>query len=83
MTYIEVAQEREVEGDLFIWDMGEGLGFRPGTFDGALRYIKPPLFSTLSLAVFLLCSGSAMLTAVSIILFVDCIHSLSLFTRVW
>lgn len=83
MTYIEVAQEREVEGDLFIWDMGEGLGFRPGTFDGALRYIKPPLFSTFSLAVFLLCSGSAMLTAVSIILFVDCIHSLSLFTRVW
>lgn len=34
---IEVAQEREVEGDLFLWDMGEGLGFRPGTFDGALR----------------------------------------------
>lgn len=33
---LKVAQEREVEGDLFLWDMGEGLGFRPGTFDGAL-----------------------------------------------
>jgi 18S rRNA (guanine1575-N7)-methyltransferase len=31
-----VAQEREVEGDLFLWDMGEGLGFRPGSFDGAI-----------------------------------------------
>ena len=31
-----VAQEREVEGDLFLQDMGEGLGFRAGTFDGAI-----------------------------------------------
>jgi len=31
-----VAREREVEGDLFLWDMGEGLGFRPGTFDGVI-----------------------------------------------
>ena len=35
--YVAIAQERKVEGDLFVWDMGEGLGFRPGTFDGAIR----------------------------------------------
>ena len=34
---VDVAKEREVEGDLFVWDMGEGLGFRPGVFDGAIR----------------------------------------------
>ena len=33
---LDVAREREVEGDLFVWDMGEGLGFRPGAFDGAI-----------------------------------------------
>ncbi|KAJ3042532.1 Williams Beuren syndrome chromosome region 22 protein [Rhizophlyctis rosea] len=31
-----VANEREVEGDLFLQDIGQGLGFRPGTFDGAI-----------------------------------------------
>jgi len=31
-----VAQEREVEGDLFLQDMGDGLAFRPGTFDGVI-----------------------------------------------
>ena len=35
---VAVAQEREVEGDLLLSDMGEGLGFRPGTFDGAIRF---------------------------------------------
>ena len=25
-----------MEGDLFLHDMGEGLGFRPGTFDGVI-----------------------------------------------
>ena len=34
-----MAQERESGGDLILADMGEGLGFRPGSFDGALRYI--------------------------------------------
>ena len=30
--------EREVEeGDLFLWDIGQGLTFRPGAFDGAIR----------------------------------------------
>lgn len=33
---VAVACEREVEGDLFLWDMGDGLGFRPGTFDGVI-----------------------------------------------
>ena len=34
--FIAVAKEREAPGDLFLWDMGEGLGFRPGTFDGVI-----------------------------------------------
>ncbi|KAI9598288.1 S-adenosyl-L-methionine-dependent methyltransferase [Syncephalis fuscata] len=33
---LNIAVEREVEGDLFLQDVGEGLGFRPGTFDGAI-----------------------------------------------
>ncbi|XP_048582963.1 probable 18S rRNA (guanine-N(7))-methyltransferase [Nematostella vectensis] len=33
---LDVAIEREVEGDLFLHDMGEGLCFRPGTFDGCI-----------------------------------------------
>ena len=35
-THAAVANERGVSGDLFLCDMGEGLGFRPGTFDGAI-----------------------------------------------
>ena len=34
----EVALEREVEGDLFLQDIGQGFGFRPGSFDGAIRF---------------------------------------------
>ena len=34
---VAVAQEREVEGDVFLCDIGQGLGFRPGSFDGAIR----------------------------------------------
>ncbi|CAG8530503.1 4438_t:CDS:2 [Ambispora gerdemannii] len=33
---IEVALECEVEGDLFLQDVGQGMAFRPGTFDGAI-----------------------------------------------
>lgn len=33
----EVALEREVDGDLFLQDIGQGFGFRPGSFDGAIR----------------------------------------------
>jgi 18S rRNA (guanine1575-N7)-methyltransferase len=35
----EVALERGVEGDLFLQDIGQGFGFRPGSFDGAIRFV--------------------------------------------
>jgi len=33
----DVAVEREVEGDLLLGDMGCGMPFRAGTFDGVIR----------------------------------------------
>jgi len=33
---LEVAVERECEGDLILNDAGQGFNFRPGTFDGAI-----------------------------------------------
>ncbi|GAA5848380.1 hypothetical protein JCM5353_004880 [Sporobolomyces roseus] len=33
---LEVALEREVEGDLMLADIGQGIPFRPGSFDGAI-----------------------------------------------
>ncbi|BDA40889.1 probable 18S rRNA (guanine-N(7))-methyltransferase [Coccomyxa sp. Obi] len=33
---LDVAREREVEGDLCLHDLGDGLPFRTGTFDGAI-----------------------------------------------
>jgi len=33
---LDVASEREVEGDLFLHDVGQGLFFKPGTFDGCI-----------------------------------------------
>jgi len=33
---LSVAQERELEGDYLLGDMGEGLPFRAGSFDGAI-----------------------------------------------
>nr|UTI93960.1 18S rRNA (guanine-N(7))-methyltransferase [Pteroceltis tatarinowii] len=35
-SMLNVALEREVEGDLLLGDMGQGLGFRPGVVDGAI-----------------------------------------------
>ena len=35
-VFAAVANEREMDGDLFLWDMGDGLGFRAGAFDGAI-----------------------------------------------
>jgi 18S rRNA (guanine1575-N7)-methyltransferase len=32
----DVALEREVEGDLLLGDLGQGLPFRAGSFDGAV-----------------------------------------------
>ena len=34
---LDIAVEREVEGDMVLSDMGGGLPFRPGTFDGVIR----------------------------------------------
>jgi 18S rRNA (guanine1575-N7)-methyltransferase len=38
-SMLQVAGDREVEGDLLLQDAGQGVGFRPGVFDGAVRYI--------------------------------------------
>lgn len=35
-SMLDIAVEREVEGDLFVSDMGQGGFFRPGTFDGVM-----------------------------------------------
>lgn len=35
-SMLDVAQEREVEGDVLLGDAGQGLGFRSGLFDGAV-----------------------------------------------
>ena len=35
-VYVDVAQDREVEGDLILADMGEGMPFQAGSFDGAI-----------------------------------------------
>ncbi|GFS35313.1 S-adenosyl-L-methionine-dependent methyltransferases superfamily protein [Actinidia rufa] len=35
-SMLSVALEREVEGDLMLGDMGQGLGIRPGVIDGAI-----------------------------------------------
>uniref|UniRef100_A0A4X2JYR6 BUD23 rRNA methyltransferase and ribosome maturation factor n=1 Tax=Vombatus ursinus TaxID=29139 RepID=A0A4X2JYR6_VOMUR len=34
---LDVAVDREVEGDLLQGDMGQGIPFRPGSFDGCIR----------------------------------------------
>ena len=35
--FSEVAVDREVEGDVVLSDIGEGVPFRAGTFDGVVR----------------------------------------------
>jgi 18S rRNA (guanine1575-N7)-methyltransferase len=35
-SMLDIAREREVEGDLFLQDIGQGVGFRPGMFDGCI-----------------------------------------------
>ncbi|KAI8815082.1 S-adenosyl-L-methionine-dependent methyltransferase [Cladochytrium replicatum] len=35
-SMLDVALDREFDGDLILQDIGQGLGFRPGTFDGAI-----------------------------------------------
>ncbi len=34
---LDVAIDREIEGDVTLGDMGDGLPFRAGSFDGAIR----------------------------------------------
>ena len=36
LSLADVAKEREVEGDLLHGDLGDGLPFRAGAFDGAI-----------------------------------------------
>lgn len=33
---LEIAHDRDSDGDLCLHDLGDGLPFRPGTFDGAI-----------------------------------------------
>lgn len=35
-SMLDVALQREVDGDLFLADIGQGIPFRPGTFDAAI-----------------------------------------------
>ncbi|KAI9814101.1 MAG: hypothetical protein M1832_005989 [Thelocarpon impressellum] len=35
-SMLDVARSRDVDGDLFLADMGQGIPFRPGTFDAAI-----------------------------------------------
>ncbi|KAG1827158.1 S-adenosyl-L-methionine-dependent methyltransferase [Suillus subaureus] len=35
-SMLEVALERDIDGDLFLQDIGQGFSFRPGSFDGAI-----------------------------------------------
>jgi 18S rRNA (guanine1575-N7)-methyltransferase len=35
-SMLDVALDREIEGDVCLHDLGQGLPFRPGTFDGAI-----------------------------------------------
>lgn len=39
MPLSEMAVEREAEGDFVQQDMGQGLPFRAGVFDGAIRWV--------------------------------------------
>ncbi|OZJ05108.1 hypothetical protein BZG36_01402 [Bifiguratus adelaidae] len=35
-SMLDIARDRDVEGDLFLQDVGQGMAYRPGTFDGAI-----------------------------------------------
>ncbi|KAJ2681780.1 18S rRNA (guanine1575-N7)-methyltransferase [Coemansia spiralis] len=35
-SMLDIAVDKDVEGDLFLQDIGQGMAFRPGTFDGAI-----------------------------------------------
>jgi len=46
---IDVAKERDAEGDLILRDMGDGLPFRPGVFDAAVRFLvyESPIYTSM------------------------------------
>ncbi|KAF8843563.1 S-adenosyl-L-methionine-dependent methyltransferase [Paxillus ammoniavirescens] len=50
-SMLEVALDREVEGDLFLQDIGQGFGFRPGSFDGAISLVHHVDVSSHSISV--------------------------------
>jgi len=43
---VDVAVEREVEGDLILGDMGSGVPFRAGSFDGVIRSVNLTVLNT-------------------------------------
>lgn len=91
----DVALDREVEGCLLLGDMGQGVPFRPGTFDGCVRWRTKSLlifvlFSFILTkdflhlpAVFLPCSGSVMLTRGHTVLQRDSTDSSVLCIHLW
>lgn len=91
----DVALDREVEGGLLLGDMGQGVPFRPGTFDGCVRWRTKSLlifvpFSFIATkdflhlpAVFLPCSGSVMLTRRHTVLQRDSTDSSVLCIHLW
>lgn len=54
-SMLNVARENETKGDLIWGDIGQGLSFRPGTFDYAIRYLYNDYIK-----VYLLFSGYVM-----------------------
>lgn len=91
----DVALDREVEGGLLLGDMGQGVPFRPGTFDGCVRWRTKSLlifvpFSFILTkdflhlpAVFLPYSGSVMLTRGHTVLQRDSTDSSVLCIHLW
>ena len=55
LSAAEVSQEREIEGDVLQADMGAGMPFRPGTFDGVIRWNPMPGLSRGQISV-LICN---------------------------
>jgi len=50
-SMLDIAVEREVEGETLLADMGQGFGFRAGMFDGAIRSVFICLLSLLRYAI--------------------------------
>nr|KAF6488845.1 BUD23 rRNA methyltransferase and ribosome maturation factor [Molossus molossus] len=46
---LDAALDREAQGDLLLGDMGQGIPFKPGSFDGCIRFVEPELFCSCTL----------------------------------